>query len=507
MSPLKQMQEAKKLHAYIITSGLHQVDHYLKKLITFFAITDPSSLDYARLLFNTIRSPSTFICNTMIRAYTLSSDPLQCLFLFAQMHQKGPPPDNYTYPFLFKACSLLSDLSRGMEIHSASLKQGFDSDLYVQNSLIHLYGSNNRIECARKVFDQMGYRDIASWTTLMACYANFHSIESARAMFDEMPERSVVTYSAMIAGYVRRNCFKEALGLFQDLLAAKMEPTDSTIMGALTACASLGDLDMGRWIYSYIRQMNNKEFDSRITTALIDLFFKCGSIESALQVFRGAKEKLVGEWTALLSGLAIHGLGEQLIGAFEDMVSSGVRPNSVTFVALLSGCTHSGLVKEGLTYFGRMKREFGVEPKIEHFGCVVDLLGRAGLINEATQIIREMPFEPNAAIWGALLNACRVYKNVEVGEIAAKWLITHESQDGATYMVLLGLYRDAERWGDVEKVKAEIKKFGCSKSPGCSLIEVNGGCHEFVAEDKSQPSALELCKSLGDAIREYGKKG
>lgn len=359
------------------------------------------------------------------------------------------------------------------------------------------------MDSARRVFDEMGHRDIASWTTLLACYANSGSVQAARNLFDKMPDRSVVSYSAMIAGYVRGNRFREALELFRELLSLKIEPSDSCVMSMLCACANLGALDVGRWVYSYVSQRKGGSVDSRIATALIDMFFKCGSIEYALRVFEGAKEKHVGEWTAMLSGLAMHGLGEQVIEAFEEMVGSGVKPNVVTFVALLSGCSHSGLVNEGLSYFDRMESDFGVEPTVEHFGCVVDLLGRAGLINQAMQFISEMPVEPNAAVWGALLNACRVYKNVEIGELAARWLIKDEPWNGALYMSLLSLYHEAGRWEEVEKVKMKMKGVGCRKGPGCSLIEVDGICCEFVVGDKTHPCAVEMSLNLSKMIEEF----
>lgn len=419
------------------------------------------------------------------------------------MHVHGPLPDNYTFTFLLKACSSLGDIRRGEIVHGQAFKHGFGYDVFVQNSLINLYGASCRVKMARRVFDEMGFRDIATWTSLVTCYANGRSIESARRVFDRMPERSVVSYSAMIAGYVRRNRFKEAVVLFRDMMVAKMEPNDSTIMSVLCACANLGDTNMGKWLHSFLSRKTKNQFDSRITTALIDMYFKCGSIKKALKVFEGAKEKHVGEWTAMLSGLAMHGLGTQLIEAFEEMISSGVKPNGVTFVALLSGCTHSGLVNEGMRYFDRMTFDFGIEPNVVHFGCVVDLLGRAGFIEQAVHFIRDMPVKANAAIWGALLSACRVYKNVEVGELAARWLINDEPWNGALYMVLLVLYRDAGRWDEVERVKVEMKKVGCRKSPGCSLIEVDGICREFVVGDKSHPLTFEACSTLASIISEF----
>ncbi|KAG5548977.1 hypothetical protein RHGRI_014377 [Rhododendron griersonianum] len=498
------MQEAKLLHSRIIVSGLHQHDIYLRQIITALTTNpNPFSLLHARHLFDKIPQPSTYIYNTMFRAYASSPHPHQALALYHHMHLHGPLPDNYTFPFLLKACSSLGDLRTGEIVHGQAFKHGFGHDIFVQNSLINLYGSSCGVKMARRVFDEMGFRDVATWTSLVTCYANGRSIESARHVFDRMPKRSVVSYSAMITGYVRRNWFKDGVLLFRDMLVAKMEPNDSTIMSVLCACANLGDLNLGKWVHSYISERKKNQFDGRISTALIDMYFKCGSIKKALKVFEGAKEKHVGEWTAMLSGLAMHGLGTELIEAFEEMISSGVKPNGVTFVALFSGCTHSGLVNEGMRYFDRMTIDFGIEPTVVHFGCVVDLLGRAGFIEQAVSFIRDMPVEANAAIWGAILTSCRVYKNVEVGELAARWLISAEPWNGALYMVLLGLYRDAGRWDDVEKVKEEMKKVGCRKSPGCSSIEVNGICREFVVGDKSHPLTFEACLTLANVIAEF----
>ncbi|OVA13583.1 Pentatricopeptide repeat [Macleaya cordata] len=500
------MQEAKQLHAHIIATGLQQQELYLRKLINFFAISNPSSLYYARMIFDQIENPSTFIYNSMIRAYSASPNPQQALILYNQMFKNGPSPDKYTFPFLLKACSSLLDLRKGEETHCQSIKHGFSSNIFVQNSLIHLYGSNAKINMAHKVFDEMCDRDVATWTTLVTCNASHGSIEIARRVFDEMPEKSVVSFSAMITGYVRKGRFKEALELFRDLQIEGLEPNDSTIMGVISACASLGTLDTGRWIHSYIRHRKGNRFDSRINTALIDMYFKCGSIKDATNVFVGAKEKHVGEWTAMISGMAIHGFGERSMELFEDMVRSGVKPNVVTFVGLLSGCTHAGLVKEGLMYFERMKSEFGIEPTVEHCGCVVDFLGRGGLIDQAVEFMKEMTMEANAAMWGALLNACKVHKNIKVAELAAKWLVREEPWNGAIYMSLLSLYGEVGRWDDVEKVKREMKEVGCRKSPGCSLIEVNGVCYEFVVGDKSYPPALQVCLKMEELIREVKEK-
>ncbi|KAG9457790.1 hypothetical protein H6P81_002298 [Aristolochia fimbriata] len=488
---------AKKLHAHIIIMGFQQEELYLRKLVTFCAISNPPSINYARRIFDHIEYPSTFIYNTMIRGYATSEDPDIAVNLYNQMVNQGIPADKYTFPFLLKACSNLPSLPKGEETHCRVIKQGFNHDVFVQNSLIHLYGCNSKIRLAQRIFDGMSGRDIASWTSLLSCCAAFGSVEEARRLFDHMPQRSVVSFSAMIAGYVQHGQYKEALCLFRDLQLANLEPNDSILVSVLCACSNLGALDSGKWIHSYIQQQKGKDLDSRITTALIDMYCKCGSIENAIPIFFSAEEKHVGEWTAMISGLGVQGYGEKSINLFEKMIKSGVKPNIVTFVALLSACTHAGLVEDGVKYFERMEREFGMTPTVEHYGCLIDLLGRGGFIEEAMEVVRRMPMEPNAAIWGAIFNACRVHKNVRVGELAAQKLINKEPWNGAVYMALMSLYAGLGRGRDVERVKKSMHEAACRKNPGCSLVEANGACHEFVAYDQSHPKVLEVCVALG----------
>ncbi|KAI3883297.1 hypothetical protein MKX03_003441 [Papaver bracteatum] len=452
-------------------------------------------------VFDQIQNPTTLIYNTMIRAYSLSCNPQNSLILYNQMHRNGRPSlDKYTFPFLLKACSVLGDIGKGEETHCQAVKHGFGTNIFIQNSLIHFYGSNAKNISARSVFDEMLDRDVATWTTLVSCYASHGPIESSRKLFKEIPVKSVVSFSAMITGYVRKGSHLaflikkkkkkyEALELFRELQMQGLEPNDSTIMGVISASANLCSLDTGKWIHSYIRSKKGNQFDSRINTALIDMYFKCGSINDAIL-------------TAVISGMAMHGFGERSVELFENMVESGVKPNTVTFVGLLSGCTHAGLVEEGLMYFERMESEFGIEPTVEHFGCVVDLISRAGFIAQAVKFMKNMPLKANAAMWGALLNACRVHKNFEVGELAARWLLSEEPCNAAIYMSLLILYTEAKRWDDVVMVKREMKELGSRKSPGCSLIDVNGTSYEFVAGDKSFPPALQISLQIDESMKE-----
>ncbi|XP_026430552.1 pentatricopeptide repeat-containing protein At5g66520-like [Papaver somniferum] len=291
------------------------------------------------------------------------------------------------------SCSVLGVISKGEETHCQAVKHGFDIDIFVQSSLIHFHRSNDKFSFACKLFDEILERDVATWTTLLSCYANHGSTGTACELSKEMPEKGVVSFSAMITGYVRKGRFNKALELFRELQIQGLEPNDSTVMGVISASADLGSLDTSKWIHSYIRNKNGNRFDSRINTALIGMYFKCGSVEDGVFFFKGVKEKLVGERTTMISGITMHGFGERSVELFENMVESRVKPNAITFFGLLSGCTHAGLVKEGLMYFKRIKSEFGIEPTVEHFGCVVDFLGRAGLIAQEVDFVNNMPLK------------------------------------------------------------------------------------------------------------------
>ncbi|KAF3774467.1 Pentatricopeptide repeat-containing protein [Nymphaea thermarum] len=405
-------RELRQLHAHILTMGLFQLEVFLRKIITFCAVTDPCSIEYGRRVLAQIDCPSTYVWNTMVRGYASSPQPLKGIIVYNQMLRRGASPDAYTFPFLLKACSNSLSIHKSREIHCRAVKTGFDWNVYVKNSLIHAY--------------------------------------------------------------------------------------------SVAACAHLGSLEQGRWVHSYV-QNKNRTLDTRFNSALIDMYCKCGSTERAMLVFKLARNKDVTVWTSLISGLASHGFGRTAIQLFEEMKRSGVAPNDLTLVAVLSACTHAGLVQEGLSIFERIRSEFCIQPKIEHYGCMVDLLGRAGLIMEALSLIESMPMEPNAAVWGALFSACRIHGHAKLGGQVASQLLRDEPQNGALYMALMNLYNETGKVDDAEKVKRDMKKSACKKNPGCSVIEVNGACTEFIVGDESHPQALQVCSNLSRLAEEICK--
>ncbi|KAA8520509.1 hypothetical protein F0562_014765 [Nyssa sinensis] len=313
-------------------------------------------------------------------------------------------------------------------------------DLVSWNLMIGGCVNCGKMEVAHALFNQMPVRDVVSWANMIHGYAKLGSVNIARALFDEIPERDVVSCNAMMAGYVQHGHCMEALKLYHDMLSErKLYPDVATLLIALSAIAQLGHIDEGITIHRYIEE-NRFILGGRLGVALIDMYSKCGSIENALLVFEDIKEKSVDHWNAMIGGLAIHGLGELAFELFMEMEKLSVNPDDITFISVLNACGHAGLVKEGLLCFELMRRVHKLEPKLQHYGCMVDILGRAGHIKSARNFIEKMPIEPNDVIWRTLLSACKNYENFDIGEPVANHLIGLDSCNSSSYVLMSNMY-------------------------------------------------------------------
>ncbi|KAL4191935.1 hypothetical protein AMTRI_Chr06g191490 [Amborella trichopoda] len=510
--------------------------------------------------------PNLFTWNAIIRAYAHSSQPQQSVLLYNHiLRHYFLSLDNYTFPFVFKACARLSLKPKGEEIHATTVKLGFESDVFVQNSMVSMYGSCKSIREAKMVFDSMKTRDVVSWNCIIACYlqrgesehalkqfeemlrnsinpngftiasalaacartgdldsgkrlhniihelglgvdvfvgsalidlySKCGSIVEARNVFDEMPERNVVSWTSMIAGYSQLGYFKEAIELFREMQVKNVNPDEATVVCVLMACAHLGALDMGRWVHAFCEK-NHIEMNLTVNNSLIDMYSKCGSINRASALFREMVKKDVFSWTVMISGLAMNGDCYDALELFKQMDASSVRPNEVTFLGVLSACSHGGLVREGHHYFNLMIENYGLKPRIEHYGCMVDLLGRANLLLQAADFIELMPIKPDAVIWRALLYACRQDGDIKLAERAAKEILKLEPGNCGVHVMLSNIYASFSKWEDVHRVRKFIRDGGVRKQPGCTFIEVNGVIHEFLVADDSHPQFEMLCSML-----------
>lgn len=385
----------------------------------------------------------------------------------------GILPNKFTYPFVLKACASISDLNLGRTVHGSVLKFGFEEDAHVQNTMVHMYGS-----CGGGI----GY---------------------ARKLFDEIPKSDPVLWSAIIGGYIRTGQSGDAVDLFRKMQIAGIKPDDVTMVLILSACADLGALELGKWVESFVKREKVKK-SLELCNALIAMFAKCGDVDSALRVFRSMDNKTIVSWTSVIGGMAMHGRGTEAIYLFEEMIDADVSPDDVAFIGLLSACSHSGLVQQGKHYFSLMTKKFGIKPKIEHYGCLVDSLCRAGLIKEAVELVEKMPLKPNPIIWRSLISTCRAHGKLELGESISKKLLQEEPLHESNYVLLSNIYAKMSHWDMKTAVREVMDSRGMKKVPGSTMIELDNAIYEFVSGDKSHKEVYEMVDEMGREMKRAG---
>eukprot|EP01018_Ginkgo_biloba_P030650 Gb_26653 [translate_table: standard] len=664
-----------QVHAQIVLSGLDQNVFLETKLVNVYA--GCGSPGKARRVFDKISEPNVFSWNAIIRCYAWNGPWEETLSLYHQMQRTGIQPDEFTFPFVLKACARLSALQQGKEIHDQIIRCRLEASLYVGNALVDMYAKCGNIELARQLFDEMAIRDVVSWsamitgyaqngyadealtlfhqmqlaevkpnrativsvlpacaeltalqqgkdihdyiiknrlesdvsvrTALVTMYARCGSIDAACQLFDEMSKRDVVSWSAMIAGYAQTGHANEALSLFHQMQLAGVRPNSVTMVSVLPACAHLRDLHQGKCMHAYItkngfesnvsvrntlidmyakcgcidiawqlfgkmskvdviswnamiagyahngyanealsifHQMRladvipnrvtvvsvlpacadlaalqegkgihvytiKKGFESDISvgTALVAMYAKCGLLELARKLFDRMPKRDVLSWNTMIGGYGMHGQVEDVIALFLQMQKRGIGPDHITFICVLSACSHAGFVDEGWQYFESMSRDYFITPRLEHYACMVDLLGRAGYLYEAQNFIEKMPIEPDAYVWGAFLGACRIHCNFELVEHASERLLELEPKNAGNYVLIANIYAAAGRWDVVEKMRSMLKYKGLKKNPGCSWIEIKNRVHTFLVGDSSHPQSGEIyamIETLDEQMKEAG---
>ncbi|MQM22990.1 hypothetical protein Taro_056051 [Colocasia esculenta] len=521
----RSMKQLHQIHAHVIiaphlavASPDSTVSFLLSRLLFCCATSPSGSLHYAVALFRAIPDPDLFAYNTMIRALAggrgaaaTTTFPHDSLPLYRQMLRRGVQPDHLTFPFLIRCCTCRKDPLVGSAIHAHVVRFGFEADLYVGNTLISMYAACRLPDGLRQVFEKMPKRDIVSWNSILIGYLRCGELDAALALFMGMEKRNTVTWNSIITGFVQGGRAKEALDLFHEMQYSGdggVRPDKVTVASVISACAALGALDQGRWVHGYLKS-RKLDLDVVIGTALIDMYGKCGCLERAMEVFdQEIEKKDVLAWTAMVSACAVNGQGEEALRLLFDMERRGVRPNHVTFGAVLSACAHSGMVAEGRWCFDMMQQKYSVEPNAQHYACMAGLLGRAGLFEDAMLLIRSMPVEPDVFVWGALLGACQMHGNLVLGERIASYLIELDPSNHAFYVVLSDLYAKGNKSDDVKRIWAFMRTRGIKKlSPGCSMIEVDGQVQEFSvngAAEIAMEEILRLLNGIGEQLKSVG---
>ncbi|KAA8532831.1 hypothetical protein F0562_033052 [Nyssa sinensis] len=491
------LEEAKQVHALMIKTSQISDTYSASRLAEFYAISDHGSLKYAETVVYSMEEPYIFSWNTLIRGNLIKKNTDKTIFFFDQMLRKSIEPDHYTFTLVLKACTQLSEPEVGKQIHSQIMKRGLEHIPFIRNKLIHFYSVFGSIVDARKLFDTSSELDIVTWNSMLEGYAENEDDESLHQIFNAMPSRDVVSWNTMIAYYVRMGDFREALEMFRRMQEEEEQLDRVTLISILAAVAHLGALAQGRWVHACTRKQRIK-LDEKLGSALVHMYSKCGCLDGAMEAFNETKRKSVDVWNAMIGGLATNGQSLKAIELFSKMELSNVRPNAITFSCILNACSHGGLVEEGWGYFNRMKIYYGIEPDIAHYGCLVDLLGRAGLFDKAKVIIDSMPIKADAVMWKALLGACRIHGNFEMGEKVGLQLIELDPDDHANYVLLSNVYAMANKWDQVHKLRKTMWERGTRKPPGCSSIELDGIIHEFTVGDITHSRKKEIYEMLDE---------
>ncbi|KAF8369945.1 hypothetical protein HHK36_032025 [Tetracentron sinense] len=498
-----------------------------------------TNLRRSLLSFHTQPKPQP--TNSKIKELVLNGHFISALELYSNLfNHHGFKPDNFTFPYILKAASQLKDPTIGLLIHGHAIRTGFDSNLFVSNSLILFYGQFGNLEAIHYLFVKIPQRNIVTWTAVLSAYtqnklfkqaielfrtmlfagtrpnsftmatlipifgygvgstqihgfsikcgfesdifvatalidayAKCGAFFSAGRVFREMPEKNIVSWNTMISGCNQNGYTKDSLQLFMEMQKSNsIQPDSFSVVTVLCCCSSLASMRHGKEIHGYVYKAT-LEGSVLVGNGLIDMYGKCGALDLAELVFSKMQERDVSSWTALINCYGLHGKGAKAISIFEKMKQNGdITPNSVTLIALLSACSHSFLIEDGFRYFKAMSCDYGIEPNMKHYVCMVDMLGRVGLLAEALQFINEMPIPADARVWEALLGAATIRGDTTTAEMAAKCLMELESEDPDLHVQLANTYADAGQWGNVAKIRERMQSRRFHKNPGLSSIQI-----------------------------------
>ncbi|CAA6668365.1 unnamed protein product [Spirodela intermedia] len=443
---------------YIIVSGLFQNPFVASRVLHICCNGDPPDLNFATVVFRQIRRPNLFSWNTIIKGFAESEDRRSIAFSFyRQMLDRGILPDKHTFPFLLTGCRPPSTAKSGKFLHAHCVVLGFSMDTFVQTALVNMYLGCGHKTDARHLFDKMTSRDIVSWTCLI---------------------------SGLIAGGHHEEALEVFKALRSDEGQSAVKPTVATMVSAMAASAFLGALDHTRALHGNLEKTGYMA-DTFIGNSLINGYAKCGSIGSSSKIFQQMKDRDLLSWTAIISGFAANGMAQEALGAFAGMRAAGIVPDPVAFLAVLSACSHAGLVDEGVENFELMQRSYKLSPGLKHYGCMVDLFARAGLLRRAC-------------------DACRAKGELELAEAVAGVIVSSGESAGGAGVLLSNMYADESRWQEASLVRKKVTGGGLRKPPGHSWIEVEGVVYRFMVENGSDPHLKEIISAL-DAFAKDGR--
>lgn len=463
----------KAVHGYAMRAGFDSIVNVSTALVDMYAKC--GRVETSRLVFDGMKSRNVVSWNSMIAAYVEGGNPEEAMRIFQKMLDQGVEPTNVTIMEALHACADLGDLERGIFVHKLLDQLKLGTDVSMTNSLISMYSKCKKVDRAADIFSKLQGKTLVSW-------------------------------NAMILGYAQNGRVNEALNYFCKMRSKNIKPDSFAMVSVIPALAELSVIRHAKWIHALVIR-SCFEKNVFVMTALIDMYAKCGAVGTARALFDMMNERHVTTWNVMIDGYGTHGLGKAAVELFNKMLEGPTKPNDITFLCAISACSHSGLVEEGIHYFTSMKKDYGIEPVMDHYGAMVDLLGRAGRLNEAWDFIQKMPIEPGITVFGAMLGACKIHKNVELGEKAANRLFELDPDEGGYHVLLANIYAAASMWDKLAKVRTIMEKKGLQKTPGCSLVELKNEVHSFYSGSTKHPQSKRIYTFLETLIDEIKAAG
>ncbi|CAO2826793.1 unnamed protein product [Amaranthus hypochondriacus] len=461
-----------QLHTQFIRNYLIHHPRLSLKFLSRSVKICPNNVSYIYRIFSQISMRNLSHFNTMLRAFSCSSFPLDGFKFYGMMMRKSVFPDYLTLSFCIDCCTKSCALVEGMQIHGSIVINGCGRDCVMMTSLMELYSENGRCDDACKLFDEMRYRDCASYNALISCFLNNKRTRDTFSVFESMKN-------------LGRDC----------------RPNDVTCLLLLQACGNIGALEFGRSVGIYIQKHGYGEL-KKLNNALITMYSKCGSVDEAYGIFEKMPVKDLVSWSSMISGLGMNGYGRYAFEMFWEMQRTGISPDEKVITAVLYACSYNGLLLEGLLLFEKMTLEFGILPNIHHYGCVVDILGRLGSLDQAYDLIISMESKPDVKIWRTLLKACRVHKNFGLAEQVVEHIVEHKGKETEDYVLLLNTYSSNGQWNKVQELREYMNEKGIQIPRGCSTIELKGTVHEFVVNDVSHTRKDEIYEKLSEILQQ-----
>lgn len=562
------LSRGEQIHGYAVKTSFDGDGFVVTGLIDVYAKC--LHIVEAECLFESISDGKNHVTWTaMINGYSLNGDALRAIECFKGMRAEGIEANQYTFPGVLTACTSVSDLGFGMQVHCCVVHGGFVANVFVQSALVDMYTKCGDLSSAWRAIESMEVDDVISWNAMIVgcvrqgfsgqalsmfktmhekdmeldeftypsvlnslasmkdvttgkiihslviksgfegytlvsnalidMYAKLNNLDFAYKSFNSLVEKDLISWTSLITGCSHNGCHEEALKLFCEMRKGGTDTDHIVVSSVLSSCAELALLDLGQQIHATSIK-SGQDTSLSVANSLVSLYAHCGYLENAKKVFDSMKVRHVISWTALIVGYAQNGEGLNSLQFYDQMIASGVKPDFVTFIGLLFACSHAGLTERGRYFFESMSKHYGISPGLDHYACMIDLLGRSGKINEAEELLSKMDMEPDPTVWKSLLSACRKHGNIDLARRAATALIESDPQDPVPYVMLSNMYSAIGKWEEAASIRRLMKSRGVGKEPGRSWMEINSRVHTFTSEDRSHEETTSIYSKVDEVI-------